>query len=664
MRKLLTTVLLSAMAFCAMAQVTFLPDQTEQVASYTIEAKLDTDAKCVSGTEILTWKNTSQDTISELMFHTYLNAFKNSKSTYFVESQMNTGYNAGEYMLEGEMGYIDINRMVIVDGEPLTQDLKYVQPDDNNASDQTVMSVKLPEPLMPGQQIKISISFLSKLPKIISRTGYERGDFYLVGQWFPKIGVYEPKGMRQRKRGGWNCHQFHYNSEFYADFGTYDVTITVPENFKVGATGVETYEATSTEGTRIYKFHANDVIDFAWTASPRFQVITDTYNSKGVKLMYLPEHSGETKRFMQAAKNAIEYMQNNVGDYPYTQITLVDCPYYASDAAGMEYPMFITVNTFRNVPNGVRRTEEVVIHEFIHNYFMATVANNEFEEAWLDEGFTSFYDGEVMDYYYGDGSLYNFMGFKMNMSELHRTSYTQSYNPAIASIDNFVWKYPTYNYGMLVYSKASTMMQTLKGLMGAEHFRNAMRSYFEKYKFKHPSGRDFIAVINQEVAAMNSATLGPDLNWFFESMLRTDQVCDYKLTKIVNRTMNNTEHGFFDNGISKLFLDRDSAQETRSSVFVQRMGTMVMPVEVLVTFENGETQLLNWDGRGRCHEFVLQGNSPVVMAQIDPERKIACDIDFVNNSVRLEGASNPIWKYATKFLFWLENIFQTVAFFA
>jgi len=664
MRKLLTTLLFSAMAFCAVAQDSFLPDQTEQVASYKIDAKLDTDAKCVTGTEILTWKNTSQDTVSELMFHTYLNAFKNSKSTYFVEEQLNTGYNEGEYMTESEMGYIDINRMVIVDGEPLTQDLKYVQPDDNNADDQTVMSVVLPEPVLPGQEISISISFLSKLPKIISRTGYERGDFYLVGQWFPKIGVYESKGMRQRKNSGWNCHQFHYNSEFYADFGTYDVSIIVPEKFKVGATGVETYEATNGDGFKTYKFHANDVIDFAWTASPRFEVITDTYNSKGVKLMCLPEHRGESKRYMQAAKNAIEYMQNNVGEYPYSQITIVDCPYYAEAAAGMEYPMFITVSTFKNVPNGIRSTEEVTVHEFIHNYFMATVATNEFEEAWLDEGFTSFYDGEVMDYYYGDGSLFNFMGFKMNQSEMHRTSYTQSYNPAIASIDNYVWKYPTYSYGMLVYSKTCTMMQTLKGLMGEEHFRNAMKKYFEKYKFRHPSGRDFIAVVNEEVASMDDSNLGSNLNWFFDSMLRTDQVCDYKLTKIVTRELNTTEHGFFDNGLTKLFMDTDKNVETRSSIYVQRMGTMVMPVEVLVTFENGETQTFNWDGRGRCKEFVVQGTSPVLKAEIDPEHKIACDIDFTNNSVQLKGAQNPIWKYATKFLFWLENIFQTVAFFA
>lgn len=664
MKKILTTALFAAAAFFATAQDEYQPLRTTQVASYNIEAKLDTDAKMVSGVEIITWKNTSSDTIAELMFHTYLNAFKNSGSTYFKESAFNTGLNIGEYLEECEMGYIDINRMVIVDGEPLTQDMKYVQPDDNNADDQTVLSVKLPKKLLPGEEIKVQVTFLSKLPKIISRTGYERGDFFMVGQWFPKIGVYEPKGMRQRAKGGWNCHQFHYNSEFYADFGTYDVSITVPEKYKVGATGIENYEATVGDGTKIYKFHASDVVDFAWTASPRYNVISDTYNNKGIKLLYMPEHGGETDRYIEAVKHAMEYMEKHVGEYPYAQICIADVPYYATDAGSMEYPMFITTETFKNVPAGIRLMESSVIHEFVHNYFMAVVANNEFEEAWLDEGLAQYYETQIMDEYYGDGSLINFFGFKVNSSEYCRLGYTESYNPAISTIDNFVWKYPSYTYGTMVYDKASTMFATLKGLMGSENFDNAMKNYYSKYMFGHPSGRDFTDVINEEVSSMNNPDLGDNLDWFFNSMLRSDDVCDYKLTKIVNRYQNNSKHGFFADGLVQLFVDQDTTSERVSSVYVQRMGTMVMPVEVLVTLENGTTQLFKWNGKERCKEFVIHGTSRVVSAQIDPEGKIACDIDLVNNSVTIEPTPNPIWKYAVKFLFWLENIFQTVAFFA
>jgi hypothetical protein len=309
--------------------------------------------------------------------------------------------------------------------------------------------------------------------------------------------------------------------------------------------------------------------------------------------------------------------------------------------------------------------EASVIHEFVHNYFMAVVASNEFEEAWLDEGITQFYEGEIMDCYYGEGSLVNFFGYKKNDSEQDRLNYTQSYNPAISTIDNFAWRYPSYTYGTMVYDKASTMMRTLKGMMGDEHFDNAMKSYFNKYQFKHPSGRDFAAVVNEEVASMNNPDLGQNLDWFFNSMLRTDEVCDYKLTKIVNRRQNNVKHGFFDTGLEKLFMDKDTVSEITSSIYVQRMGTMVMPVEVLVTMEDGSTRLLKWNGKERCKEFVITGTQRVVSAQIDPENKIACDVDIINNSVTKESSgTNPIWKYAVKFLFWLENIFQTVAFFA
>ena len=663
MRKIIISALVLLFGLDSMAQDAVFDNKTVQIASYKIDAKLDTDAKMISATEVLRWKNNTSDTVSELMFHTYLNAFKNSKSTYFIESERECGYNLSELFSDSDWGYIDILRMTIEGGEPLTPDLKYFHPDSGNENDQTVMKVKLPKSLLPNEEITLNITFLSKLPKILHRTGYERGDFFMVGQWFPKIGVYEPKGMRGRKNSGWNCHEFHFNSEFYADFGTYEVSINLPEKYVVGATGVETYNATIGDGTKTYKFFANDVIDFAWTASPRYKVMLDSYNNKGIKLLYMPEHSSEAERYIKAVKFAFEYMQKNVGEYSYQQITLADCPFYARSAAGMEYPMFITVHTNRF--DGFHEAESVAIHEFVHNYFMAAVASNEFEEAWLDEGLTYFYEGEIMDAYFGEGSQYNCMGFKKNASENVRLGYTQSYNPAIASINNYVWRYPSHTYQVMAYNKPATMIQTLKGMLGEENFNAAMKNYFETFKYKHPCSSDFFSVMNQKARETGNPDLGGDLNWFFRSAFCTDEVCDYKLTKIVNTTVQESEKGFFDSGLDKILGREDGQSKIKSSVFVQRMGTMVMPVEVLVTFKNGETQTVKWDGKGRCKEFVFTGNSSVVSAQIDPENKIKCDIDLINNSISYENNSqNPIWKYASKFLFWVENVFQTVFFFA
>ncbi|MBO4371626.1 MAG: M1 family metallopeptidase [Bacteroidales bacterium] len=634
---------------------------SNRIASYDITAKLDVDAKMITGSETLIWRNNTNDTVRELMFHTYLNAFKNSQSTYFIERNIPFT----DTVPSSDWGYIDIQRMITSDGDMLFPDLHYIQPDDRNAADQTVMMVKLNEPILPGKEIKLSINFISKLPRIVQRTGYERGDFYMVGQWFPKIGVYEPAGMRGRRTSGWNCHQYHYNSEFYADFGTYDVSITVPEKYRVGATGVLIKEATDVDGNRTFQFHADDVIDFAWSASPRFMVMNDTWKGKGIRLLYMPEHGGQAERYMSAIKNAMEFLDQKIGEFPYPSITIVDVPFYAQDAAAMEYPMLFTTTTLRHLPSNIKLPEQIVVHEFAHNYFQSVVATNEFEEAWLDEGMAAFFEAEIMDKYYGDGSMLSAFSLPVGVSEYYRTNYTQWPNPAIATIDNYSWKYPTHTYDLMAYSKPMVMLKSLKGMMGEDLFYQALRDYFNKWKFQHPCTGDFVNCINKAAATSPDLEVQKGYTWFFNSMLATDEVCDYKITSIKNESLLTGIKGFFDDGFGKIFKnDSEETREYRSSVFVQRMGTMIMPVEVLVTFENGDTQLFKWDGRGRCKEFAVSSSHKIVSAQIDPEGKNYCDINFVNNSYSLESFTSPAWKYAVKVLFWLENLFQSIAFFA
>lgn len=635
--------------------------QSSRIASYNIDAKLDVAAKVITATETLTWRNNTNDTVRELMFHTYLNAFKNSQSTFFVER--NQPFT--DTVPSSDWGYIDIQRMVTKDGAMLLPDLHYVQPDDHNAADQTVMMVKLEEPILPGKEIVIDITFLSKLPRIVARSGYERDDFYMVGQWFPKIGVYEPAGMRGRKTSGWNCHQYHYNSEFYADFGNYDVSITVPEKFRVGATGLLQKDATDVDGNHKYVFHAEDVIDFAWAASPRFQIMTDSCRGKGIRVLYMPEHGGQVERYISALKNAIAFMEKNVGEYAYPSITIVDVPFYAENSVGMEYPMLFTASTIRHLPSNIKVPEQVVVHEFIHNYFQSVVATNEFEEAWLDEGMAAFFESEIMDHYYANGSLVSLFGFPVNVSDYYRTTYTQWSNPAISVIDNYSWKYPTHTYELMAYAKPMVMLESLKGMMGETLFYEAIKEYYRKWKFQHPCAGDFVNCINKVAATSDNPEVRKGYTWFFTSMLSTDEVCDYKVTSIKNESQATGIKGFFDDGFSKVFKnDSEETREYRSSVFVQRMGTMVMPVEVLVTFDNGDTQTFYWDGRGRCKELAVVSSHKIVSAQIDPENKNYCDINLVNNSYSIKSVTSPAWKYTVKFLFWLENLFQSIAFFA
>src|SRR5207342_2722865 len=151
-------------------------------------------------------------------------------------------------------------------------------PDDGNPEDRTVLRVPLPHPVPGGGSIALDIAWHAQLPKVFARTGFA-GDFYLIGQWFPKLAVYEPAGVRGRSSGGWNCHQFHANSEFYADFGRFDVRMTVPSTMVVGATGERLSADHHPNGTTTYRYMQDAVHDFGWTADPRFVEVNDTFSA-------------------------------------------------------------------------------------------------------------------------------------------------------------------------------------------------------------------------------------------------------------------------------------------------------------------------------------------------------------------------------------------------
>ena len=234
------------------------------VVEYRIRATLDPKTHVVDATERLVWRNPSGDSVGELRFHLYLNAFKNNRSTFFQESGGQLRGSRADEKKEG-WGAVDLTSLK-TGGADLLAGAKKIQPDGNSPSDETVLSVPLPSPVPPHGEIVLDIAFRSKLPRIYARTGFVR-DYHLVGQWFPKLGVYEPAGMRGRKEGGWNCHAFHANSEFYADFGDYDVTLSVPSEFVVGATG-RRVSATLSGARTEYRYVQENVHDFACRAPP------------------------------------------------------------------------------------------------------------------------------------------------------------------------------------------------------------------------------------------------------------------------------------------------------------------------------------------------------------------------------------------------------------
>jgi len=639
---------------------------SSRIANYDIKVKLDTAEKTLKGTELLTWRNDSPDVIKELRFHLYLNAYKNSQSTFLRANRFGR-------MPDDELGWgwTDIKKITDEDGNDLTDGIEFIQPTDGNEHDQTVIRVPLEKPLKPGATAEFKIKFTSKLPRIIARTGFEGEHYYFVVQWFPKIGVYEEEGQRGAKKGAWNCHQFIPTTEFYADFGVYNVELTVPQGYILGASGVKQEERKNMDGTKTITYRAEDVIDFAWTASPDFEVIEERWKDVNIRLLIQPEHKGNANKYIESTKNAFEYMDKHVGEYPYTTFTIVDPPIYGVRSSGMEYPTLITGLPAFTIHEGIRQVEIVTIHELVHQYFMQMVASNEQEEVWLDEGFTTYYENRIADHYYGKkSSEVSIGGYQRGDGEVSRLSYTGMSNPRVVPCATPGWEFKVGNERTIMYHKTGVWMKTLERMVGVNTMDNIMKTYFERWKFNHPTGQDFIDIANEVVTREHGDKYGENLNWFFDQVVYGTQVCDYKVLSISNRAKRDPIGIFENNKGQKRWRDRraeegetEDEETYNSRILLERVGDMIAPVEILVRFDNGDEIREQWDGKSRNYELIYERSEEVISVHIDPEQKLYMDIDLNNNSMTTQPDELPVWKWTSKVLFWMQNAFQSMFFF-
>jgi hypothetical protein len=271
------------------------------------------------------------------------------------------GVSRGKRIDKDSFGFINVNKITSSSGQDLTAKMVFIQPDDGNADDRTVFRLPLPKPLRPGEVIVLNFDFTAKLPQPpYERTGAKK-EYFFVAQWFPKVGVW------QDEQNAWNCHQFHDESEFFADFGVYNVRITVPAENVVGATGLEQSVIDNGDGTKTHFYHAEDMHDFAWTTSPEFKEFFTEQNGVKIRLLMQPDHLGQAERHLAAARVAVEYHEKWYGDYPFPNLTIVDPRRGAGGSGGMEYPTLITAGTAYGLPDGVRFVDLEIIHEFGHN---------------------------------------------------------------------------------------------------------------------------------------------------------------------------------------------------------------------------------------------------------------------------------------------------------
>ncbi|HEU4930016.1 MAG TPA: M1 family metallopeptidase, partial [Candidatus Krumholzibacteria bacterium] len=480
-------------------------DYFQQSHHTTIHAKLDNQRKWLSGTESILYVNNSPDTLREMYLHLYPNAYRDKHVPY--QEDKGRAYNARLVGIpDDHKGWLDLSDLK-VDGTAV-----------QHTVDGTLAHFSLPKPLAPRDSMTITLAFDGKIRKAIDRSGY-RGSHYDMAQWYPKLVVYDENGF--------HADQFE-TGEFYGEFGTFDVHLELPEHFVVVATGVvqagdagwsynpprqpKAPKRKASDRTKTVHFHAENVHDFAWCADPTYVVEDTTIND--VKL-YSAYRRSSAKTWQDStlvhAVRAVRWLEKKIGKYPYPQITVAEW----LRTGGMEYPMLVMDG---------RASEGLVFHEIGHQYFPIILANNEREEAWMDEGFTVFQTRWYQEQRYGpwgDKSQWNWYqritpqyniweDARRQVFDLDRRGYGERVSFRAENYD--------HNYRTNVYTKASLMVHAMQYSVGKENFERILHEYFERWKFKHVNEERFRLAAEEVVQR--------DLSRQFEQWLHTKKTVD------------------------------------------------------------------------------------------------------------------------------------------
>jgi hypothetical protein len=644
---------------------------SDRVVEYRIEASLDPRKHTIDGRQRLTWRNRSKETVRSVYVHLYLNAFQNAESTFFTEQrQRGDGFRSGAGPHEGDWGYIEL-RSVRQNGVPVPW--KFVQPDGGPSTDQTVVRMDLPQPVAPGASTTLDISFFDQLPRVVARSGYF-GTFHLVAQWFPKIGVLELPGERGATTVRWNAHEYHAQSEYYADFGSYDVKLTVPKAFTVGATGEQQGEPVEKDGKLTYHFVQGDVHDFAWTADSRTaKPVTSTWRGEGspevkITVLFPPEYASHAAPLLQSAKDSLDYFSRTLGPYPYKTLTIVVPPFNADAAGGMEYPTFFTAESYDDITPGTlgaHGLDLVTIHEFGHGYFYGILASNEFEEPLLDEGLNQFWNDRMLRdtgrQYYAATSLTRSLGIapRVNMTQLERMTSPRE-EPSDPLGQNA--------YGRLqgigpVYSRSAVALHDLEAQLGKETMERAFKEYYRRWKFRHPSVADL-----RETLAEVSGQRKLVETVFAQQVYRVSRVDD-RVAKFSSVEVLPQPGIRWDNGkrvaLAEEQVDEQAEKQRQrwkkanpgakpgtgpfpylTKVTVRRRGADV-PQVLVVEFADGSKETVHWSGEQRWHSFEWSKPAKAVSARIDPEGKHLLDANKLDDSrtLKADGSAARRWSF-------------------
>lgn len=623
--------------------------RSPRAASYRIDARYDAAAHHLTATETLTWRNDSGVVADELPFHLYLNGFKNETTLFMTSSH---GDHRGNRAHVDGWGWIEVTSIQL-GGRELRSTATYEGPDE------TVLRLPLPTPVAPGATVEVTLAFTAQLPRVMARTGYE-GAFTMVGQWFPKIGVLTgPRGFER-----WDCPPFHANSEFFADFGVYDVALTVPDTHLVAATGVLTAVEPHDDRTRTLRYHAEDVHDFAWMIDPYMQVMSATADVAGapveVRVVYRPRQRAFARRHLQAGVGAIETFSRLFVPYPWSIMTVVDPPPEAMGAGGMEYPTLVTTGADNVLMRpGIRVPEFVTVHEIGHNWFQGILASNEAREAWLDEGVNEWADALVMAALYGEKqSAIDWGGWKAEDLRLRR-AIEPDLGGLPSAIATTAATFPdSAAYASATYTKTAVALRTLARVIDrdGERFAAAMRQYVETWAFKHPTGADLFASLE--------ASLGEDLDWFVQPAFQHPGGVDFGV-RTADCRRNRPARGVFGEGSARRTEVADRGPDTggyQCRVVIENRGTIPVPVTIEVRYQDGTSERFTWDHRdsSRWQEFEFARSSPIAQVTIDPDGLVLLADHPLDDDVRVDGDRHAAWRATARLTFWTQSLMQVV----
>lgn len=487
----------------------------QQEVNYRIDVTLDDKLHSVTGFEKIEYINNSPDTLRFIWFHLWPNAYKNDK-TAFSDQMLENGKTNFYFSNKEDKGYI--NRLDFKVNNITAQTEDHPQHID-------IVSVILPEPLPPGQRVEITTPFHVKLPFNYSRSGHD-GQSYQLTQWYPKPAVYD--------KTGWHPMPYLDQGEFYSEFGSFDVQITVPKNYVVAATGelqnaeekewlasrstfdwkpaikkvknaggglksiVQPFPESSRE-TKTLQFKQSRVHDFAWFADKRFIVKQDTCQLSTGKIItatsyYTPEYKSTWDNSLQYAKDAVRHYSNLVGEYPYAVVSVVQGP--ASFGGGMEYPTITVIS-----PSGdAKDIDNTIAHEIGHNWFYGILATNERAHPWMDEGVNTFYDDKYYSLKYGRR-----LALERDLFE------TKAVGKTDQPIELSSEKYTEPNYYLTAYYKTAEWLRYVESELGTETFNRAMQEYYQQWQFKHPEPADLKKVM-EEISGRNLDSLFSYIN--------------------------------------------------------------------------------------------------------------------------------------------------------